>query len=79
MCVVGALVFGARWWAGLLDHVDPFVACAIVIGVAGALFASRRRRGVGWNVARVLSGGAIVVVIAMATLVAVCIPSSCFN
>src|ERR1044072_7344976 len=73
LLTVGALLFGARWWAGLLDHVDPIVAVAAVAGIAGARLASGRRRGFGWSALGVLCGAAIVLVIATAPLVAACI------
>jgi hypothetical protein len=76
---VAGLLFGARWWATLLDHVDPVVATATLAAVAGALVVSRRRHGLGWNVMRVLCAAAIVLILAMVALVGVCLPSACFN
>jgi len=76
---VAALLFSARWWAALLDHVDPVTATAIFVVVGGALLASRGRRGLGWNVLRVLCVAGVALALALATLVAVCIPSACFN
>lgn len=76
---VAALLFGARWWATLLDRVDPVVATATLAAVAAALVVSRGRRGLGWNVVRVLCVAAVVLMLAMAALVAACLPSACFN
>ena len=79
LIAVGALLFGARWWATLLDHVDPVMATATLAAVSAALLASGRRRGLGWNVVRVLCAIAIAIMLAMVALVAVCLPSACFN
>jgi xanthine/uracil/vitamin C permease (AzgA family) len=76
---VAAVWFSGRWWMSLLDHMDPVTATASALVVTGALVASSRRRGLGWSAVRLLCVAAILVAITMAALVAVCIPSGCFN
>jgi hypothetical protein len=79
MVGLALLLRGAPWWAGLLDHIEPLTATAAIVAVSGTLLASRSRHGLGWNVARLLCIAVIIIAIAMASLVAVCIPSGCFN
>jgi len=76
---IAALLLAAPLWAGLLDHVQLLTATVAAVAIGAALLASRRRSGLGWTVVRVLCVAAIVMAVAMASLVAVCIPSGCFN
>jgi peptidoglycan/LPS O-acetylase OafA/YrhL len=76
---VAGVLFGARWWTSLLDHMDPVTATAIALVVIGALVASRGRRGLGWRALRLLCVAVILLAMAMAALVAACIASSCLN
>jgi len=65
------------FWIGVLERLDPLSAGAILIVGAAALIGFRRRRGVGWAVARGTLIGVAITLVVVAVFFGVCVATQC--
>lgn len=77
VAVVIFAVFTLGFWIGMLEKVDPVSAGAILIIGAGALISFRRRRGVGWAIARGTLIGLAITLIVVAVFFGACVATQC--
>jgi hypothetical protein len=73
--ILAGLTLG--FWIGMLESLDPFSAGALLIIGAAALVWFRRRRGVGWAIARGTLIGVAIILIVVAVFFGACVATQC--